>query len=154
MLLFTFGLPPREKAVFQCFDQARRVKELLHGQVFNVSKINAGSSGRQVKNQQPPASSCSCSPVVRLAAGTEFGYTDRMSMTDIQATLTTWPEQERGKLAAWLMDSLPPHSGEDAAASSIAEAVQRRLELDRGEVKPLSSDEFWASIQRERATWK
>jgi len=52
------------------------------------------------------------------------------------------------------MESLPPHSGEDAAASSIAEAVQRRTELDRGEVRPLSADEFWTSIQSERATWK
>jgi hypothetical protein len=77
-----------------------------------------------------------------------------MSMSDIQATLANWPEQERGKLAAWLMDSLPPHSGEDATDSSIAEAVRRRDELDGGQVKPLSADEFWTSIQRERATWK
>jgi hypothetical protein len=76
------------------------------------------------------------------------------SMTDIQATLANWPEQERGRLAAWLMDSLPPHSGEDTTDSSLAEAVRRRDELDRGVVRALSADEFWAGIERERSQWK
>lgn len=75
-------------------------------------------------------------------------------MKDIQATLTNWPEQERGILAAWLLDSLPPHGSEDASASSIEEAVRRRDELDLGVVRPLSGEEFWNGIERERAQWR
>lgn len=77
-----------------------------------------------------------------------------MSMTEIQAAVSGLPERERGSLAAWLLDSLPAHSGEDAAADSLAEAARRRDELDSGAVRPLTADEFWASIERERLTWR
>ena len=77
-----------------------------------------------------------------------------MSLADIQNAVSELSEFERGTLAAWLLDSLPPHSGEDASAESVDEAARRRQELDLGRVQPLSSDEFWASIERLRATWK
>ncbi len=77
-----------------------------------------------------------------------------MSLAEIQNAVSDLPEVERGTLAAWLLDSLPPHSHEDASAEGIEEAVRRRDELDSGRVRPLSSDEFWASIERLRATWK
>jgi len=77
-----------------------------------------------------------------------------MSMVEIQSAVAGMSERERGTLAAWLLDSLPPHSGEDASAESLKEAVRRRDELESGNVKALSSDEFWASIERERARWK
>ena len=77
-----------------------------------------------------------------------------MSITEIQDAVSDLPEFERGTLAAWLLDSLPPHNREDASADGLAEAARRREELDSGKVGPLSSDEFWASIERVRATWK
>jgi hypothetical protein len=77
-----------------------------------------------------------------------------MSMADIQAALADLPEQQRGTLAAWLLESLPPHSAEDASASSIEDAVRRREELDNGTVRPMSADQFWNSIERERSQWK
>lgn len=77
-----------------------------------------------------------------------------MSIAEIQNVVSDLPEFERGTLAAWLLDSLPPHSEEDAGAEGLAEAARRREELDSGRVRPLSSDEFWASIERLRATWK
>jgi len=77
-----------------------------------------------------------------------------MSIAEIQNAVSDLPEVERGTLAAWLLDSLPPHSHEDAGAEGIVEAGRRREELDSGGVRPLSSDEFWASIERLRATWK
>jgi hypothetical protein len=49
-------------------------------------------------------------------------------------------------VAAWWLESLPPHSGEDAAADGIAEAARRREEVDSGRVKPISADEFWAAV--------
>ena len=76
-----------------------------------------------------------------------------MSLAEIQNAVSELPEVERDTLAAWLLDSLPPHSNEDASADGIEEAARRREELDSGRVTPLSSDEFWASIERLRATW-
>ena len=77
-----------------------------------------------------------------------------MSIAEIQNAVSDLPDVERGSLAAWLLDSLPPHSHEDASAEGIEEAARRREELDSGRVRALSSDEFWASIERLRATWR
>jgi hypothetical protein len=77
-----------------------------------------------------------------------------MSMTEIQSAVSDLSERERATLAAWLLDSLPPHSDEDATTDSIEEAARRRDELNSGQVIPLNADEFWASIKKERATWK
>jgi hypothetical protein len=74
-----------------------------------------------------------------------------MSVTEIQKSMSALPAKERAKLAAWLLDSLPSSSDEDAAADSVAEAVRRRSELDSGNAKPLSAKEFWLEIERERS---
>jgi hypothetical protein len=76
-----------------------------------------------------------------------------MSLLEIKQSVTQLPETEKGNLAAWLLDSLPPHSSEDAAVDSLHEAARRREELDSGRVRPVSADEFWAAIERERASW-
>jgi len=77
-----------------------------------------------------------------------------MSLSQIKDAVSELPDKERGALAAWLLDSLPPNSGEDASAESIAEAVRRRDELDAGIVREVSADEFWASVERARSSWK
>ena len=77
-----------------------------------------------------------------------------MSLSQIKDAVAELPDKERGALAAWLLDSLPPNKGEDASAESIAEAVRRREELDSGRVRVVSAEEFWASIERERSSWK
>lgn len=77
-----------------------------------------------------------------------------MSFAEIQHAVSDLPEVERGTLAVWLLDSLPPHSQANADAEGIEEAVRRRGELDSGRVHPLSSDEFWASIERLRTSWR
>jgi hypothetical protein len=77
-----------------------------------------------------------------------------MSLSQIKDAVAELPDKERGSLAAWLLDSLPPHSDEDAAAEGVAEAVRRREEMDSGRVQPIPADEFWASVQRERSAWK
>ena len=77
-----------------------------------------------------------------------------MSLTEIKLAAEDLPARERGSLALWLLESLPPHSGEDATAEGIAEAARRREELDSRRVQPLSADEFWGAIAEERAAWK
>lgn len=77
-----------------------------------------------------------------------------MSLTEIKYAAEELPDRERGSLAVWLLESLPPHSGEDSSAEGIAEAVRRREELDSGRVQPISADDFWAAIARERASWR
>jgi hypothetical protein len=57
-------------------------------------------------------------------------------------------------VAAWLLETLPPHGTEEGAAEGIAEAARRREEMDSGRVQPTSADEFWAAIAQERASWK
>jgi hypothetical protein len=77
-----------------------------------------------------------------------------MSIAEIQNALSDLPEVERGALAARLLDSLPPHSQEDAGAEGIEEAARRREPLDSGKLQPLRADDFWASIERFRDAWK
>lgn len=77
-----------------------------------------------------------------------------MSIAEIQNAVSDLSEFERGTLATWLLDSLPPHSLEDAGAEGIEEATRRREDLDSGQVRPLSSDEFWASLEQAHPTWK
>lgn len=77
-----------------------------------------------------------------------------MSIAEIQHAVADLSEFDRGTLAAWLLESLPPHGLEDASAEGIEEAARRRQELDSGTVRPLTSDEFWTAIDRQRAAWK
>jgi hypothetical protein len=77
-----------------------------------------------------------------------------MSLSEIKDALTELPDKDRGSLAAWLLESLPPHNDEDATAEGIAEAARRRDELDSGHTQPVSADEFWATVERERSAWK
>jgi len=77
-----------------------------------------------------------------------------MSVAEIQKNVSGLPEKERAKLAAWLLDSLPPSSEDDAGTASLEEAVRRREELDSGRAHPISETEFWEGIDLERRQWK
>lgn len=74
-----------------------------------------------------------------------------MSMLEIQQAAADLSEQDRGVLAAWLLETLPPHSSEDAAMESLAEAFRRKGELDSGATIPVSQAELWQAVARERA---
>jgi hypothetical protein len=77
-----------------------------------------------------------------------------MSIAELQQAAGGLAERERAAFALWLLDSLPPNSGEEAGLESVAEAVKRRDELDCGKAIPLAEEEFWASIEHERLAWK
>ncbi len=77
-----------------------------------------------------------------------------MSVAEIQQSVSRLTERERAHLAAWLLDSLPAASHEDAITESLDEAERRRKEIDSGEVKPVTEKDFWSAIERERQEWK
>jgi hypothetical protein len=77
-----------------------------------------------------------------------------MSVADIQESVSRLTDRERAHLAAWLLDSLPPASQDDAIADSLQEAERRRAEIDSGEVQPIGEKDFWSAIERERQGWK
>jgi Putative addiction module component len=77
-----------------------------------------------------------------------------MSLNQIKAAVAELPEAARGSLAAWLLESLPPHADEDAAAAGIEEAARRRDDLESGKVQAMDADEFWTAVKQERASWK
>lgn len=69
-----------------------------------------------------------------------------MSLLEIKESVAQLADRDKGSLAAWLLDSLPPHGTEDAAADSLADAVRRRDELDSGRAQAVSADEFWTRL--------
>jgi hypothetical protein len=73
-----------------------------------------------------------------------------LSLSQIKEAVAELPEKERGALAAWLLNSLPPNNGEDASSDAIAEAARRRGELDSKRVRLISAHEFWVADERER----
>jgi len=77
-----------------------------------------------------------------------------MSLNQIKDAVAGLPDKARGSLAAWLLDSLPPHAAEDDSDAGVEEATRRRDELDAGKADLISADEFWAAVKRERASWK
>jgi hypothetical protein len=77
-----------------------------------------------------------------------------MSLNQIKDAVAELPEKARGSLAAWLLDSLPPHAAEDDNTAGIEEAIRRRDELETGKMEAISSEEFWTAVKKERATWK
>ncbi|HEX5218589.1 MAG TPA: addiction module protein [Verrucomicrobiae bacterium] len=77
-----------------------------------------------------------------------------MSLNEIRLAVEDLPAKDRGSLAAWLLESLPPHSGMDASAEGIDEAVRRREELDSGRARVISADDFWKAVAQERTSWK
>lgn len=74
----------------------------------------------------------------------------KMSVAEIKQIAAQLPEPEKAELAAWLLDSLPPNSGEDAIEESLAEARLRDASLARGESDLLTSEEFWKLVESGR----
>ena len=77
-----------------------------------------------------------------------------MSLNQIKDAVAALPDKARGSLAAWLLDTLPPHAAEDETDAGVEEAARRRDDLTAGKVDLISADEFWAAVQQERTSWK
>ncbi len=57
------------------------------------------------------------------------------------------PLKYRVFLAESLLASLPPATPEMTEAEELAEAQRREMEIDRGQVRPLTDAEFWRQVE-------
>ena len=69
-----------------------------------------------------------------------------MSLAEVQKQALALGEQERGRLAALLLETLPP-SGTDV---SDEEVWQRESDMESGRVPPISHEEFVRLVEQER----
>jgi hypothetical protein len=77
-----------------------------------------------------------------------------MSLAEIQSAAGELSEHERGRLALWLLETLPPGHDGDSTADTIQEALRRDEELTFGKVKGLTAEEFWSAVAEQRQQWK
>jgi hypothetical protein len=70
-----------------------------------------------------------------------------MSMAEVHALLSAFPEQERIALAAWLLESVAPEPDEHVLDESLKLAHDRQAKLDSGEARSLTEREFWAKVR-------
>ena len=69
-----------------------------------------------------------------------------MSLMEIKSAVSDLDERERANLAAWLLDSLPSPGIEAGAGDVLEEARKRSKQLESGEVKEMSEEEFWSAV--------
>ena len=69
-----------------------------------------------------------------------------MSLAELQKEALGLPERERALLALSLLETLAPEEGE----VSDDEVLRRDAELDKGQAKEISHEEFVQRVQSER----
>jgi hypothetical protein len=69
-----------------------------------------------------------------------------MSLAEVEKQALALNEEERGRLAALLLETLPP-PGTDV---SDEEVWQREADLETGRVQPISHEEFVQLVEQER----
>jgi hypothetical protein len=73
-------------------------------------------------------------------------YLGEMKLAEIEQNALALPERERARLAARLLETLPP----PAVDVSDEEVDQRDRELESGQVQPISHEEFVRRVQQNR----
>ncbi len=69
--------------------------------------------------------------------------------TDFETELLRLPEKDRWRLAETLLSSLPASAGAAWAPEAVlAEAERRDAQIERGEEKALTAEQFWAGVRR------
>ena len=71
-------------------------------------------------------------------------------LAEIEKAVLALPIEQRILLAESLLNSLPPEADEMSEAAEIEEAERRDREIEAGQVKPLSDDEFHRRIESGR----
>ena len=69
-------------------------------------------------------------------------------LAEIEAAALRLTDKERLHLAGKLLGSVPPPKSSNTPAEILAEANRRNAEIESGEVKALSEDQFWAGVRQ------
>jgi putative addiction module component (TIGR02574 family) len=70
------------------------------------------------------------------------------AIEEIEKHILALPLKQRVFLAESLLQSLPPAAEETTEAEEIAEVERRDLQIESGQLKPLSEAEFWQRMER------
>ena len=73
-------------------------------------------------------------------------YFTAMSLAEVEKQALALKEEDRARLAALLLETLPP-PGTDV---SDEEVWEREAEMDSGRVQPISHEEFVKLVEQER----
>ena len=69
-----------------------------------------------------------------------------MSMADVQNLVSALSERDRVELAAWLLESVAGQADDVVLTETATIARQRQADIDSGEAKVLSDQQFWTRI--------
>ena len=69
------------------------------------------------------------------------------AIEEMEKRVLALPLEQRVFLAESLLGSLPPIGKEMTEAEEMAEVERREMEIESGQVQPLSEAEFWKSVE-------
>ena len=69
------------------------------------------------------------------------------TIEEIEKRILAWPLDRRVFLAESLLGSLPPFGEDMTEAEEMAEVERRELEIESGQVQPLSEVELWRRLE-------
>lgn len=72
------------------------------------------------------------------------------AIKNIEEAVLALPVEQRAQLAESLLESLPPAGDPSSEAEDMAEAERRERQIERGEVQPVSENEFWQRVEARR----
>jgi putative addiction module component (TIGR02574 family) len=69
------------------------------------------------------------------------------AIEEIEKRILALPLDQRVFLAESLLGSFPPFGEDMTEAEEMAEVERRELEIESGQVQPLSEAEFWRKVE-------
>jgi putative addiction module component (TIGR02574 family) len=72
------------------------------------------------------------------------------AIKDIEQAVLALPVAQRVQLAEALLESLPPAGNELSEADELAEVERHERQIECGEIRPISEEEFWQRIAARR----
>jgi hypothetical protein len=74
-----------------------------------------------------------------------------VAIEEIERRLLALPLKERVFLAESLLASMPPADQETSEMQEMTEVQRRDLQIESGEVRALSDDQFWREVHSDLA---
>jgi hypothetical protein len=69
------------------------------------------------------------------------------TIKEVEASVLRLPEKHRRRIADKLLASLPPPPGAWSRDMIVEEARRRDNEIETGQVKPLTEEQFWVGVR-------